>query len=275
VLDTNLPPQTEVANFKQMVWDYYKHHGRLMPWRVIDSEGFIDPYRILVSEIMLQQTQVERVRSKYLLFLKKFPDFRTLASATLGEVFMVWSGLGYNRRAKYLHDFAVDYYDKQFPQTIEELVSHKGIGANTAAAVLVYSFNHPLGFIETNIRTTYLHHFFSGNFFVTDKDIIRLVEMTLDCDNPREWYWALMDYGTYLKRSGIKTLYQSRHYSRQSLFEGSTRQLRGKVMRLLSDAPRTPNQLVELLPDERLERVIDSLLQEKLVKKTKGLLNIG
>ena len=148
-------------HFRKIVLCHYKKHGRHhLPWRKTKN-----PYRILVSEIMLQQTPVDRVLPKYQEFLKQFPSIKKLAAASLGDVLRAWQGLGYNRRAKYLHQCAaVIIYDNGgiWPRTVNELQALPGIGPYTAGAVMAFAYNQPIPIIETNIRTVYLHHFFSG-----------------------------------------------------------------------------------------------------------------
>ena len=145
--------------FKDTVWKYYREHGRSdLPWRKTT-----DPYRILVSEVMLQQTQVERVIPYYTRFLKKFPTVRALAKAPLSQVLIAWQGLGYNRRAKMLHEAAKEVvrgHGGLFPRTALELEKLPGVGPYTAHAVAAFAYNEDGICIETNIRTAVTHHFF-------------------------------------------------------------------------------------------------------------------
>lgn len=257
--------------FQQIIWGFYREHGRHeLPWRQPEVTGEFDPYKIMVSEIMLQQTQVPRVITKYQEFLLLFPDLQTLAAAEQGEVIRAWSGLGYNRRAKFLHQAAKVIQDKcegAFPHTQENLIVLPGVGKNTAGAILAYAFNEPVEFIETNIRTVYIHHFFDDQEKIEDTKILNMLSNTLDRENPREWYWALMDYGSYLKKSGVRRNHQSKHYSKQSIFEGSKRQIRGQVLRALAEEPQTLEQLSENIRDDRLQNVINELLKEGLIQK--------
>jgi len=164
-----------------------------MPWRETS-----DPYRILVSEIMLQQTQVQRVETKYKEFIAAFPAFPSLARAPLREVLRVWQGMGYNRRAIALRKIAqrvVAEYDGGLPDSVATLRTFPGIGAATAGAIVAFAFNKPTVFLETNSRRVFLHVFFAGRQRVKDSDILPLVETTLDREKPRQWYYALMDYG--------------------------------------------------------------------------------
>jgi len=255
---------------QQEVWQYYYDYGRDMPWRHAEPGGHFDPYKILVSELMLQQTQVSRVVPKYQEFLQAFPSIEALALAPLGEVLTVWSGLGYNRRAKFLHQAAQRLAElPAFPQTISELTQLPGVGPNTAAAVLVYSFNQPLVFIETNVRTVYIHHFFHDQEDVTDKQLLPLIKETIDQQNPREWFWALMDYGSFLKSTQGNVSRQSRHHTKQAPFEGSRRQVRGRVLGLLKEAPQKLTEMQQVIDDERLTSVLNDLVQEGLIQKTR------
>lgn len=255
-----------IEAFQKTVWEHYSAYGRDLPWRQPNSDGSFDPYKILVSEIMLQQTQVSRVIPKYTAFLQVFPDIQTLAKAPLSDVVIAWSGLGYNRRAKYMHDGAKQLVGKDKPWKLHDLTDCKGIGPNTAAAVLVYAYNRPLVFIETNIRTVYIHHFFSGRSDVSDKEILTLIDVTLDRTNPRKWYGALMDYGTYLKAAVGNASVHSRHHTKQTIFKGSARQIRGQILRLLIQGPHTLGQLGAVIKDYRLERLICNLESEGLIK---------
>jgi A/G-specific adenine glycosylase len=200
--------------------------------------------------------------------LKQFPDTKSLAKSNLQDVLIAWSGLGYNRRAKYLHEFAKDLNGTKFPRTINELTKYKGIGSNTAAAILVYSFNLPHVFIETNIRTVLIDYFYQNETQISDKELLKIVELTIDKDNPREWYWALMDYGAYLKKSGIKNTTKSKQYTKQSKFEGSARQIRGRIIKLLAKhiGPIQIQDVLLQVNDARTQSIINELSREGLVE---------
>lgn len=215
---------------------FYRKSGRAnLPWRKTK-----DPYKILVSELMLQQTQVSRVIPKYESFLKKFPNVKTLAKASLSDVLKEWQGLGYNRRAKFLHQTAkiiTGDYKGKFPKDVEKIEALPGIGHYTARAILTFAFNNPEVFIETNIRTVFTHRYFKqGSTLlgqVSDKEIFPLIERDLKKSKmePRDFYAALMDYGSHLKANGIRINNKSKHYVKQSKFEGSTRQKRSALLR--------------------------------------------
>lgn len=258
----------EEKKFISTVWKYYKRHGRhSLPWRKTKN-----PYRILVSEIMLQQTQVDRVIPKYREFLKRFPTIRSLADASLGDVLRAWQGLGYNRRAKLLHECTrtiMKTYHGVVPKTYEELVLLSGIGPYTASAIMAFANGEAVPTIETNIRTVYLFHFFKNKRNVSDTTIIRLIERTLDHKNPREWYYALMDYGAYVKKVFGNENVRSKHYAKHSVFKGSGREVRGAVIRTLNSHPVSARTLSKSLPfsREHIDTQIAKLLAEGLVVK--------
>ncbi len=266
--------QPQICEFQSTILDYYNQNRRKLPWR----EGEIDPYQIMVSEVMLQQTQAGRVIEKYVQFLEAFPTVAHLAKSSLNDVLAVWHGLGYNRRGRYLRDAAryiEQEYGGKFPRTVQDLTVLPGIGHNTASAILVYAYNQPLVFIETNIRTVYLHHFFPLDEDVSDEQVLELVAQTLDHENPREWYWALMDYGTYLKKTHGNANRRSKHYARQSTFEGSDRQLRGQILREVIAGPTVEEMLIRKLGDPRASRIVDSLVADKLIKRQGKTLRIA
>jgi A/G-specific adenine glycosylase len=260
--------------FQAEVWQYYAEFGRHdLLWRLPEPDGNFSPYKIMVSELMLQQTQVNRVLPKYDEFLRLFPSVQALAVSSLGDVLVAWQGLGYNRRAKFLWQSAqmvVNELNGEFPVTKEELVKLPGIGANTAGAVLAYAYNQPVSFVETNIRTVYIHHFFDNETEVSDKDILAIVERTLPLENPREWYWALMDYGTAIKQQHGNKSCASKSYAKQSPFEGSRRAVRGAVIRALAQRPYAYEALEVAVSDPRFESVLQDLVHEGMVAEQGG-----
>ncbi|MBN2620259.1 A/G-specific adenine glycosylase [candidate division WOR-3 bacterium] len=258
-----------VRSLHSLIMDYYTQHGRHdLPWRLTSN-----PYCIIVSEIMLQQTQVERVIPKYRAFIKTFPDFESLARARPRRILGVWQGLGYNRRALVLKRLAqriLERYNGIVPDGLEELQTLPGIGKATAGAICAFVFNLPVVFIETNIRTVYLHIFFPEAVAVSDQDIFPLIKRSLYRGRGREWYQALMDFGVFLKKYVTNPNRRSSLFKRPSTFQGSDRQIRGAIIRFLT---RNDGISIEKLKFEikctkkRLYRIIDGLQMDGLIEK--------
>ena len=265
-------PSHDVRRFRLAVWAHYHKEGRHdLPWRKTR-----DPYRILVSEVMLQQTQVDRVIPFYTRFIKKFPTSARLASSSLASVLQMWQGLGYNRRAKLLHAAAKELAGKPRFVTRFNLVGVledlPGVGPYTARAVAAFAFNADVVFVETNIRTAVMHHFFRRRKSVGDTELVEVLRKLLPKGKSREWYSALMDYGAYLKRSGVKLNTKSKHYAKQSKFSGSAREARGAILRELAKGHQTKLRLLDLLGDARraqLTAALKKLIAEGLVQKTR------
>jgi A/G-specific adenine glycosylase len=270
-LSSKRPLSLREQRFVATVWAHYETAGRhTLPWRQTT-----DPYRILVSEVMLQQTQVDRVIPKYEAFLQSFPTITALAAAPLAMVLGAWQGLGYNRRAKMLHACAqavVREYAGHIPATEAELRALPGIGPYTARAVLAFAFATALPLIETNVRTVFIHHFFPDATDVTDTELWPYIERTLDSARPREWYYALMDYGSHLKRSVGNNITKSKHYTKQSTFRGSDRQIRGAIIRLLTTEGKVSRLglLKKLTFDaQRIDAQLLRLEREGMIEKDK------
>jgi len=260
-----------VTKFRNQVLTFYQSHGRHdMLWRHTD-----DPYRILVSEIMLQQTQVERVSLRYPAFIAAFPDPATLAKAPLSEVLAVWQGMGYNRRAVSLKKCAEKLENEhkgKVPCDPQVLATFSGIGLATASSICAFAFNLPVVFIETNIRRVFIHFFFSGAESVTDAEILPLVERTLDRENPRVWYWALMDLGTELKKSVPNPNRKSTAYVKQAPFAGSDRQIRGMILKyIIGTSPARGKVIAAQVSEEpaRVRRILAALEGEGFILKGK------
>lgn len=257
--------------FRKLVLDHWRRRGRHdLPWRTN-----VTPYRVLVSEYMLQQTQVSRVIDKFRAFLALFPSFRALASATPSTVLAAWQGLGYNRRALLLHRCArtvVSELRGSLPKDPKVLQGLPGIGAYTAAAITVFAHDVPHALIETNVRRVYLQHFFPDQQDVPDAAILPLVERDVHAvRSPRIWFSALMDYGSWLAWKVPNANRRSKHYTRQSTFEGSVRQLRGRILRMLLERPRTRVQLANALEDDpRIPAVLARLHREGFIQRRKN-----
>jgi A/G-specific adenine glycosylase len=287
----------KIRQFQDEVLTYYNTHKRKMAWRDISN-----PYKIFISEMMLQQTQVERVKIKYAEFIKKFPTLRSVAQASTPEVLKVWQGLGYNRRAFFIKkscEEIISKYKGVFPKDFETLQTLPGIGPSTAGALCAFAYNQPVFFIETNVRAVILHFFFKNKEKVTDKEIMEVLKKVSPFCHPgfipgsrnakreipgqvqddvlivssRDWYYTLYDYGTFLKKSlGTKkktSLHkQSKHYTKQSKFEGSFRQKRANVLKLkLTDPDISDTDIISKLniTEQDLEDVLDALTKDGLI----------
>ncbi|HSC24640.1 MAG TPA: hypothetical protein VLB80_00280 [Candidatus Babeliales bacterium] len=258
-----------LKEFKDFIWHFYTCNKREFAWRHVDN-----PYYVVVSEMMLQQTQTHRVIPKYEEFIVTFPTFQILAESTLRDVLSVWQGLGYYRRARYLHQLAniiVNQYDGILPQEQNILQTLPGIGPGTAGSIGAFAFNKPTIFIETNIRTVFIDYFFKGKSSVTDKELIPLITATIDHNNPREWYYALMDYGVWCKAQHVNPSRKSAHYTKQSVFNGSDRQIRARILKLIIEKETVAYQNIICFIDkdaDRVKKIIDTLVFEGFIKKT-------
>jgi len=272
----------QIEKFQKIIYDYYTIFGRPFPWR-----DTTDPYRIFVSEVMLQQTQTKRVLPKYLAFIQKFPDFLALANASQYDLLQAWQGLGYNRRALSLQKSAqliMHEYDGILPSDPEKLILFPGIGPATAASIAAFAFNSPTVFVETNIRVVFFQFFFQEKDAIHDNEILHLVEQTVTTglsvvtNSPRTWYYALMDYGVMLKAQGVNPIKKSKHYTKQSTFQGSDRQIRGAILReLINSRQQTVAEIVTTLKKtlpkkenvttfhQRVERIVTQLVDENFV----------
>ena len=263
-----------VVRFRRRVCWHGRRHYRSLPWR---DTG--DPYAILVSEMMLQQTQVARVLGHYARFLARFPDPATLAAAPLAAVLERWSGLGYNRRAQALHRTAgvlVREHGGALPPDRDALLRLPGVGPATAGALQAFAFARPAVFIETNIRRVFLHQFFPAAAAVPDAALLPLVARTVDRRQPRRWYYALMDWGAALGRRTGNPNRRSAHYSRQTPFAGSRRELRGRVLRLLTEHRcLTVAGLQQRCADARLAEVVAALVAEQLLERAGAAVSLA
>jgi A/G-specific adenine glycosylase len=276
-----------IDQFQELLWQKSRELYRDMPWRR-DTR----PYYVLVSELMLQQTQVDRVIPKFEAFIAAFPDEKSLAAATLANVLRLWNGLGYNRRAKFLHEAAKQIVTiGHFPDNEQDLLSLPGVGKNTAGAIMAYAFDKPSYFIETNVRTVYIHHFFQDQDEVDDKEIMEYLKKTMPTGKgkeqperrihsapgamrktvglsygPQAFYWSLMDYGAWLKRAGSGRISRSKHYKKQSPLAGSVREVRGQIVRVLAASDMTETLLrQEVNADERFETALSGLIRDGLI----------
>lgn len=238
----------DLGAFRARVWERGRALYRDLPWR--DTR---DPYAVLLSEVMLQQTQVARVRGRWEQWLDVFPTPAALAASPLPPVLELWQGMGYNRRALNLKRCAeelVGRFGGEVPRGHDELVSLPGVGPATAAGVRVFAFSEPDLYLETNVRAVFLHELFEGQDDVSDARIRPLVAASCPRDaSVREWYYALLDYGACLKRTFPNPSRRSKQHVRQSRFEGSHRQKRAYLLRRVLEEPATTEELAADLND--------------------------
>lgn len=244
-----------IAALKKKVYAHYEKAGRSeLPWRKEPT-----PYRVYISEVMLQQTQVDRVIPLFNRFIEKLPDFHALAAVDQPMLLSLWQGLGYNRRALFLKRAAqvvCEQFGGELPQNRRDLLSLPGIGEATSGSLMVYAFNAPEVYIETNIRTVYIHEFFADKTDIPDSELLPLIEASLKGEEPFQWYSALMDYGTMLKKQIPNPSRKSKHHVKQSKFEGSDRQIRGAILRSLLETPALDMKTLSKRVESNQKRVL-------------------
>ncbi len=262
---TYLPPhfprnEESYDAFIAFIMDFYRAHGRGFVWRETS-----DPYHVLLSEMMLQQTQTSRVLPKYELFLSLWPTLEELAVSALDELLYHWKGLGYNRRALNLRKCAIisNQWGWTLPREQEQLRSLPGVGKATAAAIGAFSFQERTIYLETNIRRVILSCFFPEEDQVKDKELEKVLEnLILRVDDPKHWYYALMDYGVLLKYLLPNANIRSAHYAKQAKFKNSNRQIRGQLIHLLSETgAKEKRDILTILSHFEEERVSYCLVQ--------------
>jgi A/G-specific adenine glycosylase len=264
----------DTGEFRDVILSHYERAGRNFPWRGAD------PWGVLVSEFMLQQTQTERVIPYWERWMRRWPVPGALARESMETALREWSGLGYNRRCKYLKECAALIAagnSGKVPDTPEALLPLPGVGPYIAGAVSCFAYNYPAVFIETNIRSAVIHFFFPGKTGVNDRELFPVLEAALDRRDPRRWYYALMDYGAALKKLIPNPNRRSAHYVKQSPFAGSFRQARGKVLRtLVSGGPGSAEAIGSGsgLDRDELYRVLEALEKESMVAEAGGIYRI-
>lgn len=225
----------DIDAFRDRAWEQGRLHHRSLPWRYQD-----DPYAVLVSEVMLQQTQVSRVLSYWPRWMAAFPTVDALAAADTATVLEHWQGLGYNRRALALKRACETCARERagaLPEDYESLIALPGVGPATAAGVRAFAFGVPGIYLETNVRAVFIHEFFPGEEKVSDRQLRPYVEAACPDERVREWYYALLDWGAQLKKEVANPTRRSAHYARQSRFEGSRRQKRASALRAVLADP--------------------------------------
>ena len=269
--DSPLFSPERIKGFQNKVLSFYKKYGRELPWRKTT-----DPYKILLSEMMLQQTQVQRVVPYYETWIARWPTLDTLASASRTEVLSTWMGLGYNTRAVNLHKAVqkiVTEFDGDVVKAMKQYKELPGIGRYTSQAVQIFSTNADFVTVDTNIRRIFIAEFHLSED-VSDKDLWEYAVQCLPKGRSREWHNALMDYGALhltAQKTGIKPKTQ------QSRFKGSDRQIRAQVLRLLlkTGLTFTEVQNILLIQDIRLKKILEKMMKEQLIrmKQKKYILN--
>ena len=251
-----------VNAFHNKIFRWWEKNRRDFPWRKTE-----DPYKILVSEIMLQQTQTSSVVRKYNEFLEKYPDIESLSNAPKGELLSIWSGLGYNRRALWLQEASQQLQElERFPQSPKELQNLKGIGKYTANSILIFAFNLDLATVDTNIRRILISEGFASEDS-SEKELFQIAERLLPKGRSRDWHNALMDYGAIhltASKTGIKPT------SQQSKFKGSDREKRGKILKFLIEKKKgTFTELKSIVEAdvEQLEAIITKMEKDGLISK--------
>ncbi|MGD9397706.1 MAG: Fe-S cluster assembly protein HesB [Candidatus Thorarchaeota archaeon] len=257
--------QNEVAAFQTKIMAWWKENGRDLPWRRDPS-----PYNVLVSEVMLQQTQVSRVIPKYNEFLETFPTIESLAKAETKHLLQVWSGLGYNRRALWLKEAARQILERgEFPRSVNELKELKGIGPYTSRSILIFAFNNDLAAVDTNIRRVLIASGFADES-MKEKDLQDVANRILLKGRSRDWHNALMDYGSAVMTSSITGIAPT---SKQPCYNGSSRQIRGELIRLLTQSEKVSISDLRSSLDcdvelSELERILNRLVSDGLVEQT-------
>jgi A/G-specific adenine glycosylase len=252
-----------VQRIREGLLHWFRDVQRDLPWRRTR-----DPYAVLVSEVMLQQTQVDRVLPYYARFLERFPTTRALAEAPVAEVIKLWSGLGYNRRAVNLQRAAqvvVSEYDGQFPSDPETLRGLPGLGPYTAGAVAAFAFERDVAFLDTNMRRVVTRLVFGADS-VPEREVLAAAQALLPRGQGWEWNQALIEFGAlqctarkpaciicplsaqcaaYPQIQGALAVARTRPRSAER-FETSSRYYRGRIVERLRDLPAEDAQGIAL-----------------------------
>ncbi len=260
----------EILPFQNMIFDWWKRNKRDLSWRRTH-----DPYKILVSEVMLQQTQVFRVIPKYSEFIQAYPTVSDLAQASTADILRMWKGMGYNRRALYLKKTAeiiTTQFGAEFPDNEEELVKLPGLGTYTARALLVFAFKQNIAAVDINIRKIIIHFFFHD---IDQKPpvIQKVADQLVPARMSWEWHQALMDYGAIeMPKLKIKKIRKSDGIP----FKETNRYFRGRIIDMLrvGDIGELDLQKKFHKPSKFLSSIIDGLVKDGLVKREKGTIRL-
>lgn len=254
---------TQILRFQKKILSFYKTQGRTLPWRQTT-----DPYRILLSETMLQQTQVSRVITYYTRWIELWPTLQAFAQASRKEVLKAWMGLGYNSRAVNLHrtvQIIVTKFQGDTLVAMKHFEELPGIGIYTSRAVQIFSANTDIVTVDTNIRRILIHEFHLPEN-ISQKELWNIADRCLPHGKSRDWHNALMDYGALVltsKKTGISP------QTKQSRFEGSDRQIRAKIIRLLLEHPYDDRKLQQQINIEinRLQIILQKMVDQQLITK--------
>jgi A/G-specific adenine glycosylase len=266
----NPKKQSSNKQFQNKILSWYKQNKRDLPWRKTTN-----PYHILVSEVMLQQTQVDRVIPYYKQFLKHYPTVQDLARADKTTLLKVWSGLGYNSRVLRLQKLAqqtIEEHNGKLPETKEELLKLPGIGEYTANAVLAFAHNQEVPVLDTNIRRVLIHGE-KVNEKTPQEKLIRIAKELVPQGQSCTWHNALMDYGAKVltaRKTGIKSV------SQQGKFEGSTRQVRGGLIKhLLAEKRVTVRDAKNMFPHNDFDVILAKMEKDELIKREKDTITLA
>lgn len=250
--------EKRIRKFQNMIFDWWKLNKRDLPWRHTN-----DPYKILVSEIMLQQTNVSRVLPKYKEFLKKFPHIRVLQKAVVSDVLRVWKRMGYNRRALYLKKAVAS---GKIPETEKELMKLPGVGKYTARAICVFAYKRDIAAVDTNIRQIITHFLFNDK--PQKESIIQdVADQLLPIGKSWEWHQALMDYGALeMPKLKVKKIKKSGGIP----FKETNRYFRGKIIDVLREGPVDE----DILLDTYSASVIGGLIKDGLIERKSGMFQL-
>jgi A/G-specific adenine glycosylase len=265
----------KIILFRLKIFRWWRTHRRDLPWRHTN-----DPYAIAVSEVMLQQTQVSRVIPKYAEFMKTWPDVYSLAGARQDSVLRIWKGMGYNRRALYLHRMAKDVvglYDGKFPDKEELLAALPGLGTYTVRAILVFAFRKNTVCVDTNIRKIITHYFFKDK---PQKPAIiqSLAEQLVPVGKSWEWHQALMDYGA-LELNQSRITYQVSR-KKQKPFRETNRFFRGRIIDILREGKAEEHSLIDKFSEtygkdkKFTKNIIESLIKDQLAVRSKTTISL-
>jgi len=281
------PTARDVAADRRRLFAWYRPRRDAYPWRTTPD----DPYRVLVSEVMLQQTQAPRVVPIFDAFVARFPDVATLAAASRADVVRAWAGLGYHRRAVALHRAAgeiVERHGAEVPRTSAGLRSLPGVGPYTASAVASIAHGVPVAAVDTNVRRI-AARYFQGREpdEVPGHHVVEAADAWVPVGRPGDWNQALMDLGRVVCRPRPRCddcPFRACRFRadgrvgrssarRQPAFEGSLRQVRGRVLAALRASPSVTDAALaaELgLPLQRVAEAVEGLLRDGLAVRTRG-----